>query len=257
MNKNIPFFNIKNNDIKNCGICGSYFSNTKIKEIFNSKTIAIIGCGGIGSYMAEFIIRSNINLILIDKDKVDNSNLERQNYNIKDIGKLKTISLKNKLKKINKFTKIKNYNMDVTKVNNLENILKESDFVVVATDNIKSKKTINNIVSKLKIPTLFLSAYSNVGEIFFSNFLPNSSCFNCIYKDKNDSHIKLKEVGVIPTIPTIISLNALNIIYELFKNKENENKFINKIIRYNFTNFEINKIKITKNKNCEVCKDEF
>lgn len=249
---NIPFFNI-NEENKNCGICGSYFSDTKIKNLFNSKTITIIGCGGIGSYMAEFIARSNINLILIDKDKVDSTNLERQNYNIKDLNKNKTDCLKKKIKKINKLILIENYNIDVTKYENLQNILEESDFIVVATDNMESKKKINEISYFLKIPTIFLSAYSNIGEIFFTNYSKDSSCFNCFYNKKNDSHIKLKEVGVIPTIPTIVSLNALNIIYEIFKNKKNEEKFINTIFRFDFANINITKIKFNKNSNCEVC----
>lgn len=243
----------KNNFINNI------FQRTKaIYDVskFENITITLIGCGGIGSYMSEFIIRNNININLIDKDNVDLTNLGRQNYNLNDIEKNKTDILKNKLKKINKFAKIKNYNIDILDNKNkklLKEIIQSSSYVILATDNIESKKEINLFSYKHKIPTLFLSAYSKYGEILFTNYNNNNACFNCIYNKKTDKHINLIENGVIPTIPTIIGLYGLNILLDIINNKENEKKYLNYLFRFNFDDTNITKIKINKNKSCEIC----
>ena len=66
------------------------FSQDKINKLENS-IITIIGVGGIGCPLANYLISSGIkNLKLIDGDKIEKSNLNRQIlFSSKDIGKKK------------------------------------------------------------------------------------------------------------------------------------------------------------------------
>ena len=49
-----------------------------IQEL-KEKTVAVVGVGGVGSYTAEALVRSGIgNIILIDKDVIDETNINRQ-----------------------------------------------------------------------------------------------------------------------------------------------------------------------------------
>ena len=70
----------------------------KFKKI-NNLTVLIIGLGGVGSYAVEALVRSGIKkIILIDSDKIDITNLNRQlmtNYN--NIGNYKTDSIKERI----------------------------------------------------------------------------------------------------------------------------------------------------------------
>src|SRR3989344_6034080 len=74
-----------------------YSRNIALKEIgekgqriLNKKTATIVGLGAIGSISSELLARNGINLILIDNDKIDKTNLQRQLlFTEKDIGKLK------------------------------------------------------------------------------------------------------------------------------------------------------------------------
>ena len=83
------------------------FSQDKINKLENS-IITIIGVGGIGCPLANYLISSGIkNLKLIDGDKIEKSNLNRQIlFSSKDIGKKKTIIASKKLKKINPYCEI-------------------------------------------------------------------------------------------------------------------------------------------------------
>ena len=86
--------------LKDIGILGQ-------KKILLSKVL-IIGAGGLGSPVAEFLARTGVGSIgVIDDDKVSLSNLHRQSlYNTSDIGKFKVNIAKDKIKKINPYTKV-------------------------------------------------------------------------------------------------------------------------------------------------------
>ena len=63
------------------------------------KTFLIIGVGGTGSAIATMLSRmyDNSKFILMDKDKVEESNIKRQAFQLHDIGKYKADSLAMKL----------------------------------------------------------------------------------------------------------------------------------------------------------------
>ena len=89
--------------LKQVGIVGQ-------KKISSSK-ILIIGIGGLGCPLALYLSNLGIkNIGIVDHDKVDLSNLNRQIlFNTKDIGKFKVIQAKKILQKVNKNIKINAY----------------------------------------------------------------------------------------------------------------------------------------------------
>ena len=81
--------------------------NDKV-ESFKNKVILVFGLGGVGGTALEALARSGfMNFIIVDFDKVDESNLNRQIlYTKNDVGLDKTIAAKNKLLSINPDIKI-------------------------------------------------------------------------------------------------------------------------------------------------------
>ena len=75
----------------------------KINDVINSKVL-VLGLGGVGSYAVEALVRSGVgNIVLVDYDTVDISNLNRQlmTYH-NNIGKFKTEVLLERIKSINR-----------------------------------------------------------------------------------------------------------------------------------------------------------
>ena len=67
----------------------------------SAATVAICGLGGIGSNVAVSLARAGIGrLILIDFDRVDVTNLHRQQYKAAQVGQLKTQALRDNLREI-------------------------------------------------------------------------------------------------------------------------------------------------------------
>ena len=65
-------------------------------------TVGIAGCGGLGSNAAVALARAGVGrLILVDHDRVELSNLNRQHYFQSDIGKAKVEALGLHLRAIN------------------------------------------------------------------------------------------------------------------------------------------------------------
>ena len=67
----------------------------QIYEKLKRAKVAIAGLGGLGSHIAVMLARSGVgHLHLVDFDRVDLSNLNRQVYGVNELGELKTEALK-------------------------------------------------------------------------------------------------------------------------------------------------------------------
>lgn len=101
--------------------------------------IAIAGLGGLGSNIAVALARAGVGTLhLIDFDVVDISNLNRQQYRIRDIGRKKTEALAEIIRDINPFVQLK---LDCVRVNadNVQELFREEDIVCEAFDQAKEK----------------------------------------------------------------------------------------------------------------------
>ncbi|SVB34231.1 uncharacterized protein METZ01_LOCUS187085, partial [marine metagenome] len=111
--------------------------------------VLIVGAGGLGCPIADYLSRAGIGTIgIADFDKINLSNIHRQSlYNSKDIGKFKVDVLKEKIKSINPFTKIKSFKKKITD-ENFNNIIKSFDIIVDGSDNFKTKFLLNKYSKK-------------------------------------------------------------------------------------------------------------
>lgn len=110
----------------------------RIKE----KTILIVGVGGVGGYAVEALVRAGItNLIIVDYDIVDITNINRQIIAMQDnIGYKKTDVIKNRILKINPNCNIITINQKLEE-NNVQELFKyKIDYVIDACDSIKVKE---------------------------------------------------------------------------------------------------------------------
>jgi sulfur carrier protein ThiS adenylyltransferase len=82
---------------------------------------AVAGLGGLGSNIAISLARAGVGeLLLVDFDRVDLSNLNRQQYEIGDIGRYKTEALAERLSRINPYINVISKTVHVTEDNAAE-----------------------------------------------------------------------------------------------------------------------------------------
>ena len=133
----------------------------ELHDRFSSATAAICGLGGLGSNIAIALARAGIGrLILVDFDRVDITNLHRQQYKAEQIGKYKTEALAANLLEISPYTEVKGVTEKVTEDNILE-LLEGADIVCEAFDNAEAKAMLVNGVLQ-KLPECYLVAASGM-----------------------------------------------------------------------------------------------
>lgn len=212
-----------------------------------SSVVSIIGLGALGTVSAELLARSGVSLILIDRDLIELSNLQRQTlFSEGDIRKPKAIVTENKIKKINSKIKIKSYfeNLDYNNIS-----LIKSDLILDCTDNLETRFLINEFSIKNKIPFIFSSAIRDEGYLF--NVL-DKPCLKCILKNSKTTET-CETAGVLNTTTnTISSIQVNEAIKILTKNKPERD-----LLHINLTKNTIKKIKVKPSKFCQVCRNKF
>ncbi len=114
----------------------------RIKEILSSKTVGIAGCGGLGSNCAVALARVGIGkLILVDFDRIEESNLNRQNYYIDQVGQVKVYTLQDNMYYINPDVEVEAYRKKLGP-RNLIQVYKDCDVIVEAFDHAEMKQMI-------------------------------------------------------------------------------------------------------------------
>jgi sulfur carrier protein ThiS adenylyltransferase len=107
--------------------------------------VAIAGLGGLGSNIAIMLARIGVGqLLLVDFDVVEPSNLNRQNYNISHLGMPKTKALKKQIEEINPFIKVETKDIKVTE-HNVKETFYGYDIICEAFDKPKAKSILVNV----------------------------------------------------------------------------------------------------------------
>ncbi|MBL3198785.1 thiamine biosynthesis protein MoeB, partial [Klebsiella pneumoniae] len=126
----------------------------KIRE----KHVLLIGAGALGAANAEALARMGIGkLTIADRDYVEWSNLQRQQLYTEEDAKQckpKAIAAAEHVRKINSEVEIVPVVMDVT-MQEIEELTKEVDLIIDATDNFDTRLLINDISQKENIPWIY------------------------------------------------------------------------------------------------------
>ena len=119
-----------------------------------NKSVLVLGVGGVGGYVVEALARSNIGtLILVDYDKVDVTNINRQIVALNStIGKSKVDVLEKRIKDINSGCKVIKIDKFIDENNFLELFDNNIDYFVDACDTVLVKKLVIKECLKRNIP---------------------------------------------------------------------------------------------------------
>ena len=140
----------------------------KLQSRFEKAVVAICGLGGLGSNIAVALARAGIGkLILIDFDRVDISNLHRQQYLARQIGSYKTDALKDNLLEISPYLEITAHRVRLQE-ENLVPLLGGADIICEAFDKAEEKAMLVNGVLE-HLPEKYLVAASGMAGLGSAN----------------------------------------------------------------------------------------
>ena len=140
----------------------------ELQQAFSSATVAICGLGGLGSNIAIHLARAGIGkLILIDFDRVDITNLHRQQYKASQIGMYKTYALTDNLREINPYIELETHTEHIAEENAVT-LLQGVDIICEAFDNAEAKAMLTDIVLS-ELPDKYLVAASGMAGMGMTN----------------------------------------------------------------------------------------
>jgi tRNA threonylcarbamoyladenosine dehydratase len=125
-------------------------------DIMKNSTVAVLGIGGVGSFAAEALARSGVGrLILIDKDDVDITNINRQLIALlSTVGRPKVEIMEERIRDINPDCEVISLKMFYTEETYEQIFSHKLDFVVDASDTIVYKIHLMKECLKRNIPII-------------------------------------------------------------------------------------------------------
>lgn len=190
------------------------------QEKIRTKHVLMIGAGALGSSNGEILTRAGIGkLTIVDRDYVEASNLQRQQlYTEEDVEQKlpKAVAAEKRLKAINSDVEIHSIVGDATP-EMLEELIKDVDLILDATDNFETRMALNDISQKYKIPWIYGALVGSFGMSF--TIIPGKTpCLNCLLKSIPVQGMTCDTVGVIaPTVQMVVAhqtAEALKILVE-------------------------------------------
>jgi sulfur carrier protein ThiS adenylyltransferase len=111
-----------------------------VLKVLRRSVVGIAGAGGLGSNVAVALTRAGVGkLIIADSDLLEISNLNRQQYFWKQVGRVKVEALAENLRKIHPFADIVVHRRRITK-KNIARLFGEVDLLVEAFDRAAEKQ---------------------------------------------------------------------------------------------------------------------
>ncbi len=223
------------------------------EKILASKVL-IIGTGGLGAPAALYLAAAGVGTLgLIDGDRVDLSNLQRQVIHFTpDVGKPKVESAREKINAINPDVNVITY-QDVVHSGNIIDLISQYDFILDGTDNFSAKFLINDACVMAKKP------FSHGGILRFDGqaltYVPGNACYRCIFitPPPKNAVPTCSQAGVLGAIAgilgTIQATEALKFITGV------GDLLTNRLLIFDAKKMNFRTVKVKRNPKCPVCGD--
>ena len=216
----------------------------------------LLGAGGLGSPAAYYLAAAGIgNLGIVDFDRVDLSNLQRQIiHSTERIGMLKTESAKKTFAALNPDIKVVLYNEKLDS-NNIMELIENYDYVIDGSDNFPTRYLVNDACVMKNKTLIHGSIYRFEGQV--TVFKPDDGpCYRCLYPEPPPPGMvpNCQEGGVLGVLAGVVgnlqAVETLKLVLGIGK------PLIGKLLLYDALNTEFRTLKLRKDANCPVCSEQ-
>lgn len=186
------------------------------QERLKSAHVVVIGAGGIGSPALQYLAAAGIGqLTVIDDDKVDLSNLQRQTlFGDADIGVPKVDAAARALYRINPHVSVMPVETRIA-AGNAADLLKSADVVLDGCDNFATRLVVADAALEQLVPLISAAVGQFEGQIgVFRGWEADKPCYRCLVgHDPDRAEASCAETGIMGALTGMIgSLAALEAI---------------------------------------------
>ena len=185
-----------------------------LQNKISAARVAVCGLGGLGSNIAIALARAGVgHLHLIDFDRVDLTNLNRQQYAVGQLGQYKTDALRETLALISPYCDVTCDTIQVTE-ENLPDLLKTEDYICEAFDRAEAKAMLVSGVLE-HFPEKYLVAASGLAGLGSANTIQTSRVSQRFYLCGDGTSDSSVGLGLVASRVLVCAAHEANMILRL------------------------------------------
>ncbi len=214
--------------------------------------VLIIGLGGLGAPVAMYLAAAGVGrLVLVDFDRVDLSNLQRQIIHTSErIGNLKVESARQTLLALNPEVEVETLPRQLDETQ-LQERITQADLVVDASDNFATRFAINAACYATRTPLVSGAAIRLEGQVSVFLGQPGGPCYQCLYPEQGEEDQTCTANGVLaPLVGIIGSIQATEAIKLLAGFGASLN---GRLLLLDAMRMEWRSLKLKADPNCPIC----
>ncbi|MGN0586271.1 MAG: thiamine biosynthesis protein ThiF [Oscillospiraceae bacterium] len=191
---------------------------SELQRKISAASVAVCGLGGLGSNIAIMLARAGIGrLHLIDFDRVDLSNMNRQQYFVRQLGMFKTEALRDTLRDIAPYCQIEIDTVRITE-DNLVPLLQNEDIICEAFDNAECKAMLVNGVLE-NLPEKYLTAASGMAGLSSANEINTRKITERFYLCGDGKSDVADGMGLVSTRVTVCAAHEAHAVIKIIEGK--------------------------------------
>jgi len=232
-----------------------YDRQIRIKELgkrgqlkLKKARVMVAGAGGLGCPASLYLVAAGVGrLAIVDKETVELSNLNRQiSHWSDDVGKLKSVSVLEKLRQLNPEVDVEAVPKVITP-DNARGLVHGFTVVVDGMDNWRTRFVLNQACVKENVPFVHAGVYSFYGQI--TTIIPGKGpCLQCILPKIPPEEEKFPILGA--TAGTLGLLEALETVKVITGIGE---ALVGRMLHFDGETMRFQEIKVERRTDCPVC----
>lgn len=226
------------------------------QEKLKESSVLLIGIGGLGSPLAMYLAAAGVGRLgLVDPDRVDLSNLQRQIiHSTHNAGILKVDSAANAIQNLNPHVKVERF-PDRFDIDNAEKLTADYDIIIDGTDNFATRYLVNDVAVMLRKPNVYGSILRFEGQATVLNY-KDGPCYRCIFPTPPPSGLvpSCGEAGVIGVLPGLIGMIQATEAIKVLLNAEAT--LHGRLLCVDAWKMKFRELKVRRNPQCRVCGDQ-
>jgi molybdopterin/thiamine biosynthesis adenylyltransferase/rhodanese-related sulfurtransferase len=224
---------------------------TKLK----ASSVLLVGAGGLGSPLGMYLAAAGVGRLgLVDFDKVDASNLQRQViHGSKDVGRSKTVSAAETLADINPHVQVDCYETAFTSSSALQ-IADPYQLIIDGTDNFPTRYLVNDVCVIQRKPNCYGSIFRFEGQASVFSF-DGGPCYRCLYPQPPPPGAvpSCAEGGVLGVLPGVIgmiqAIEAIKILLGI------GDTLSGRLLLFDALDMRFREMRVKRDPACPVCGD--
>ncbi|WP_283392608.1 molybdopterin-synthase adenylyltransferase MoeB [Photobacterium phosphoreum] len=222
------------------------------QEALKASSMLILGAGGLGCASSQYLAAAGVGKItLIDDDKVEVSNLQRQVLHTDaTVGMLKVNSAKQALTAINPYLTVDTIAKRLTDEELLP-LIKQHSLVLDCCDNVDTRNQLNRLCFETKTPLVSGAAIRMEGQISVYSYRDGEPCYQCLSALFGQQTLTCVEAGIMsPVVGIVGAIQAM----EAIKVAANiGTPLTGKILMLDAMSMSWREMKLMKQPSCSVC----